>query len=199
VTTAARERNKRGEGERLRDALLDAAGELLEENGDVDQLSVRAVTARAGVSPTALYLHFADKEELAPAVKKRAFIAFGEALREGERAHPGKPREQLLAMAHAYFRFAREHPGHYAIMFHTDARRKGTRGSADVRATARATFTQLVEAVTRSLDGKGDPFETAAVIWLAMHGRVQIQRSLPWFELPDEDRFIELLMDRAVG
>ena len=199
MATTARERNKRGEGERLREALLAAASDLLEEHGDVEQLSVRAVTGRAGVSPTALYLHFADKDDLAIAVKERAFIAFGEAMREGERAHEGEPFEQLLAMGQAYFRFARQHPGHYAIMFHTEGREKSPRGPSQVRETGRATFTMLVQAVARCLDGRGDPFETSALIWLAMHGRVQVQRSMPWFELPDEDRFLRLLLTTAVG
>jgi AcrR family transcriptional regulator len=34
---------------------------------------VRAVTSRAGVTPTALYLHFADKKQLLDEVKDRCF------------------------------------------------------------------------------------------------------------------------------
>src|SRR5204863_94235 len=108
-----------GEGERLRTALLDAAGELLAQARDVDELSVRAVTARAGVSPTALYLHFADKEALVVAVKKSCFEGLGAVLREADAKHEGDPGEQLRAMGRAYLRFAREQPGRYAILFHT--------------------------------------------------------------------------------
>ena len=68
MASTARTRNPRGQGERLRAALMDAARELLLELGDQDKLSVRAVTARAGVSPNALYLHFADKDALISAV-----------------------------------------------------------------------------------------------------------------------------------
>src|ERR1700738_2512077 len=114
-----RTRNQRGEGERLRESLLEAAAELLAESRDVEGLSVRAVTARAGVTPTALYLHFADKEDLARAVKKRSFSELAEMLRADGGEHDDDPEAQLVALAHAYLRFAREHPGHYAIMFHT--------------------------------------------------------------------------------
>ncbi|MGA2927242.1 MAG: helix-turn-helix domain-containing protein, partial [Solirubrobacteraceae bacterium] len=62
---------RRGQGKRLRAGLIDAAIELLAGLQDDDALSVRAVTARAGVSPTALYLHFDDKEQLLAAVKQR--------------------------------------------------------------------------------------------------------------------------------
>ena len=68
MADSTRARNPRGQGERLRLTLLDAARELLLELGDQDKLSVRAVTARAGVTPNALYLHFAGKDDLLSAV-----------------------------------------------------------------------------------------------------------------------------------
>ena len=64
----ARKRNPRGQGDQLRAALMEAARDLLLELGDQDKVSVRAVTARAGVSPNALYIHFATKDELLSAV-----------------------------------------------------------------------------------------------------------------------------------
>ena len=45
-----RTRNARGEGDRLRDALMDAAGELLVEGTSAEALSIRGITARAGVT-----------------------------------------------------------------------------------------------------------------------------------------------------
>ena len=77
---------------------MDAARELLLELGDQDKLSVRAVTARAGVSPNALYLHFADKEALLSAV----MIAGYKELRTFLQAAvppDGDPIEQLRAYA----------------------------------------------------------------------------------------------------
>ena len=87
---AGRPRNPRGQGERLRTTLMDAARELLLELGDQDKLSVRAITARAGVSPNALYLHFADKDELLSAL----MIASYKELRDFLRAavSPGRLR-----------------------------------------------------------------------------------------------------------
>src|SRR5947209_5384359 len=129
---ATRVRNQRGEGDRLREALLDAASEILGSSHDADALSVRSVTARAGVSPTALYLHFEDKEALAEEVKRRCFAAFGAALNEAAAEHPDDARAQVVARGVAYLRFAREHPGQYAILFHTYVPRKGaTRARPD--------------------------------------------------------------------
>jgi AcrR family transcriptional regulator len=61
---ASRRRARKGEGELLREEILDAAEALLIEKGHPDAVSIRAVAARVGVSPPAIYLHFADKDEL---------------------------------------------------------------------------------------------------------------------------------------
>ena len=44
-----RTRNPRGEGDRLRGELLDAATDLMAETGDIAKVSLRAIAARAGV------------------------------------------------------------------------------------------------------------------------------------------------------
>ncbi|MBX9748821.1 MAG: TetR family transcriptional regulator, partial [Roseococcus sp.] len=54
----------------LRAALLDAADALLDEGGD-GAVSLREAARRAGVSPTAAYRHFADKEALLAALALR--------------------------------------------------------------------------------------------------------------------------------
>jgi len=48
---------------RTREALLDAARSLIEEEG-FDVMTLAAVAKRAGVSPRALYLHFSSRSEL---------------------------------------------------------------------------------------------------------------------------------------
>ena len=198
MATTARERNKRGEGERLREALLEAARELLAESPDVDQLSVRAVTARAGVTPTALYLHFADMDDLGRAVKTRCFAELAAALREAEREGDGDPDRQLRAVARAYLRYSHENPGHYAMMFHTAKRKKRSRTPpAAVREAGLEAFNILVDAVARCPYPPADPFETACMLWLSLHGRAVIQQTMPWFPLPDEDRYLALLLERC--
>src|SRR5580700_6564315 len=115
-----RTRNPRGQGERLRADLLAAAIDLLAERESVEDLSVRAVTARAGVSANALYLHFTDREELLAAVRERCFAELRSYVLEAESA--GAPdadaEAQARAMCLAYLRFARERPGHYRVLFH---------------------------------------------------------------------------------
>ena len=63
----------------LRDALIGAAQEILEDEG-LAALSLRAVARRAGVSPAAPYHHFPDKQALLDAVAERGFDALTAAM-----------------------------------------------------------------------------------------------------------------------
>jgi AcrR family transcriptional regulator len=195
---ATRPRSQRGEGERLRTALLDAATELLAESHDVDSLSVRAVTARAGVSPTALYLHFADKQALTRAVKERCYDVLGGALRAAQAEHEGDPRAELCAMGRAYLRFAREQPGQYAILFETHVPKGGlppiTPGDP-----GHAVLDLVLGIVSRLVEDETAAFETGCLAWMALHGRASIRAAMPTFPFPDDERFVELLVDRCVG
>jgi AcrR family transcriptional regulator len=201
MAPTTRSRSKRGEGEQLRTALLDAATDLLDESEDVEQLSIRAVTARAGVSPMALYLHFADKEELTRAVKLRSFTALGAVLAEARAAHAGDPYAQLRAMSLAYLEFTRTHPGQYALMFHTrTARADPPPAAGPGRAVAMEVFDLLVETVADYTGTAGDAaFELATQLWMTLHGRAVLQPALPWFPFAEEERYVTTLVDRLAA
>ena len=87
----------------LRDALIAAAGAVIDERG-VDGFSLREVARRAGVSPAAPAHHFGDSRGLLTAVATAAFRRFGDAL---EASDQGGAREQRIrAQGLAYVRFA---------------------------------------------------------------------------------------------
>ena len=62
VNASPRRRNQRGQGARLREELIEAASDLLADQGNPDQVSIRAVATAAGVTPPSIYLHFADRK-----------------------------------------------------------------------------------------------------------------------------------------
>ncbi|MFC6937680.1 TetR/AcrR family transcriptional regulator [Actinomadura yumaensis] len=98
----------------LRAACLQAARELLEEDGSA-ALSLRAVARRAGVSATAPYRHYADRDALVSAVAAQGYRELAEHLAA---AHPSpESPEDLAAVAVAYVRFALDHPALFRVMF----------------------------------------------------------------------------------
>jgi AcrR family transcriptional regulator len=192
-----RGRNPRGEGEKLRASLLEAATELIAESENPENVSVRAVTRRAGVSPTALYLHFENRDELFVAVSEACFAELGDVMRATAEEVGDDPRAQLVAMGHAYLRFARERPGHYAVLFqrHINPDPEDEEKSK----IGMGVFESLVDVVRRCGVAEEDAFDSGVLLWMALHGRAAVNSAMPSFPFPDEDRYVELLADRVIG
>lgn len=100
----------------LRRALTDAALEIIAEK-DIESLSLREVARRVGVSHTAPYRHFPDKDALVAAVAQEGFEALKGELEAALQAHPSQPITQLQATGIAYVKYAITHRSHYRIMF----------------------------------------------------------------------------------
>ena len=99
----------------LRRALLDEALRTIQTEG-VEHLTLRTVGARLGVSRSALYRHFADKQSLLATVGKEGFGKLRQALADAWEEN-GHGRIGFDAMHRAYVQFAVAHPSHYRVMF----------------------------------------------------------------------------------
>jgi len=107
----------------LREALLEQAITSVSAVG-AEQLSLRAVAAAVGVSPSAAYHHFADKEALLIAVKERGFEQLESFIAQQispvdslEILDLDRVREVMQASALAYINFAIDHPHWFSTMF----------------------------------------------------------------------------------
>ena len=99
----------------LRRAMLQEAVRTIQTQG-ADALTLRGVGERLGVSRTALYRHFADKQALLDDVAAEGFRTLRAALLDAW-VGGGEGRDALNAMGVAYVRFAVTHPSHYRVMF----------------------------------------------------------------------------------
>ncbi|MDX2270741.1 MAG: TetR/AcrR family transcriptional regulator [Cyanobacteriota bacterium] len=99
----------------LRIALIEAAGQLVQESG-IESLTLREVARRAGVSSGAPYHHFKDKAEL---IQELVWHRFERLEQAYQRALLGQttPQEKLQAVGVAYVMFAVEHPADFRLMF----------------------------------------------------------------------------------
>ena len=82
---------------------------MLNEVGDADRASVRAIARRAGVSPTALYLQFPDRDSLVAAAVDAGFETFNAELMAAA-SIDGPPVERLMNMGRAYLAFSEQRP-----------------------------------------------------------------------------------------
>ena len=100
----------------LREALIDAAVQLVEEGGP-DNVSVREVAKRAGVSPGAPFRHFSNKTALMTAVAEQAMSRFRlEITNAVDNVATDDPIERFAAVGVAYLRWAIRNPTHFQII-----------------------------------------------------------------------------------
>ena len=173
ATKAGRPRRKRAgqyhHGD-LRRALIEQALRTIDAAG-AEGLTLRGVGAALGVSRTALYRHFADKEALLAAVAREGFRLLREALLEAWE-QDGRGAAGFEAMGAAYLRFAIDHPSHYRVMFGRFVE-SGER-DAELESEAEGAFGALVDAlIALQRDGLAradDPLLQARFVWSVTHG-----------------------------
>lgn len=105
----------------LRGALLAAAAELCRSGGP-DAVVLREVVRRVGVSPTAAYRHFRDREDLLAAVRAEAHRSLVERMSqriEPLRGYPDRERAAAVfrTLGASYVLFALEEPGLFRAAF----------------------------------------------------------------------------------
>jgi AcrR family transcriptional regulator len=100
----------------LRDALV-SAGLGLARGGGPDAVGVREVTRQVGVSPSAAYRHFEDRQALLDAVSAAAQGLAADRMERELLSTPATARDRLRAVGAGYLAFAREEPGLFRVAF----------------------------------------------------------------------------------
>ena len=147
----------------------------------IDALNLRALAARAGVSPGAPYHHFGSRDGLLAAIAEEGFAHFETSLITARDAAPAADASaRLEAIGQAYLRFAAVHPGYFRVMFHGDAGAEGPAISGE------RAFALLHEAIVHcQREGTapaGDPAPLVLTAWSVVHGlaTLRLDRALPF-------------------
>ena len=161
------ERRER-EREKVRRQILDAARELFAREG-YERVTMRAVAEAIEYSPTTIYNHFEDKEDLVEALCQEDFARLFSALTAGKM--PDDPVERIRQMGRAYARFALAYPNHYRFMFMTV---KVPDHKLSPEDPGWRSFELLLNACREAVAAgrfKGDNAEAIAqVMWASLHG-----------------------------
>jgi AcrR family transcriptional regulator len=197
ATTGPRERNRRGQGGRLRTEIVAAAAELLNEAGSAQAVTLRAVARRVGIVAPSIYAHFADRQAILLAVVQQAFAELTETLRATMDAGAGVAGEEpevvrLRAVCAAYLDFAATQPQRYRVMFGGVWNAREAVDSAAVSAVevtelgqeALGIFIAALDAcVAAGRSTSTDTFADAVALWLGLHGLADqrvVATAFPW-------------------
>jgi len=174
-----------------RRGLVDAAGALLDLGGP-DAVTLREVGARAGVSRSAPYRHFADKQSLLTAVATEAWSAVGDSLQALASDPDTAPVSSLRRALMLLMAVGRSRPHLYRLMFTAPTGDP----TAAVRAAGRAQdlFLRLVARVV----GDDEASRYAGLLLTSVHGITGLELSghLIQDKWPGADELVDLLLTR---
>ncbi len=161
----------------VEDALVEAAERILASAGP-EALSVRRIAAEAGVAPMSVYNRFGGKN----GIVDRLFVSgFDDLAMRARTVDAPDPLAAVAACGEAYWRFAKDRPATYAVMF--DRAVPGFEPSPEAVGHAVEAFGELVAHVRRAMAAgaleETDPVDVAQQLWESLHGLVSLElRSL---------------------
>lgn len=160
----------------LKEACVRAAREVIAEHG-MEQLSLREVSRKLGVSHQAPYKHYPSRDHLLAEVMRRCFQDFTQALDARERH--ADPAADLESLGRQYLAYAAAHPLEYRLMFGTPWPE-----GADHPELARDALHafDVLRGVLRRIYGAGEAQRAevdrhAMFIWSTVHGLASIRQA----------------------
>lgn len=164
------------EKEALRQSILDAASQLVVEQGH-QSLSIRKIAEKIEYAPSTIYLYFQDKYEILASICFEVFDQLAAKLEELKETEPDSLR-MLKQGLRCYVEFGLANPSYYMVAFLTPwpelppdhpVMARGGHVDASMRA-----FSYLRDGIQQGIDAgvfrNEDSNMLAQAIWLAMHG-----------------------------
>lgn len=159
----------------LKNALIKAGIKILSKEG-TGGLSLRKVAKQAGVSHSAPYAHFDDKQSLIAAISTEGFKQLYAELDAAILSYPSDPKQQLMESAWAYVQFAINNTDAFKIMFSGVLEEE--RDYPSFVEISHKTFERVVDIVKSCQEAgvlRSAPPEIMAVaVWGQLHGIISL-------------------------
>ena len=164
----AKKKYRRGD---LRSRLLKSASEIISEKG-IKKLTMRSLSSKVGVSRTASYRHFKNKDALLLAIAEEGFNELTIRYREINHDKSLDSFSRLRNIGLAYIEFAISNSGAFRLMFGQEIIEH--QRSAKLCSDARETFTEYLIAVKALQQDRNistvDYAVLANYLWTIVHG-----------------------------
>ncbi len=159
----------------LKNALIDAGINILKQEG-VRGLSLRNTAKQAGVSHSAPYAHFKDKQALIAAISTRGLQQLYREVSRIAAQYRAQPAAQLFEVAWAYTEFGINDTGLFNIIFSRILERE--HDYPDFVEISHRNFALIVDVIKNTQQAgilrQGDPNLTAVSIWSMVHGFIAL-------------------------
>jgi AcrR family transcriptional regulator len=190
------------EVENTRGRILDTALNIIIEEG-FNNLSVRKIASRLGVTATTIYNYYTNKDELNLMIRIRGFEKLYDLLTVRS-VSLKNIKEKLKAMVRAYIEFGLTYPSYYDIMFNLHTPKYLDYVGTDIeplayheKQTALKCLDLFIEPISSFLpdaEKKKNQFVLHMIVkfWSDLHGLVTLNNSRLFHEvLEDVDTFIQ--------
>ena len=179
----------------LKTALIEAALQLVRSKGPRG-FTLNEASRTAGVSVSAPYNHFKDKDALLIEI-----VLLGNRTLETELQAAadtvGSPREKLLAVYLAYVCFAERHPDLFAVMFQSGIDKTPY---PEIQASTLKAFEVAAKLAAKIESSQTSAGQLALAIWTMAHGfaTLNVERAIAGVGIPEATISAEALAHRLL-
>ncbi|PDH34876.1 MAG: hypothetical protein CNF02_02305 [OM182 bacterium MED-G28] len=99
----------------VKESLIDVAVKLIDSN-EVELLSLRSLAKEVGITPSAVYNHFPNKDALMLEIKIRLYDEFNKFF-ESRCNRTNDPEQDLLEVCIVYYYFSQDYPSRFQFLF----------------------------------------------------------------------------------
>ena len=192
-------RKAKGDGHLRRIEILEAAERIFVAEG-YEGATIRKIADEVGVSSTALYMHFRDKDEI---LHEICFGALKQLLQQNSEiaAMPTDAVTRVRLMLEAYARMGLDHPNAYHLVYCATPRLSV--GESPMQAATNEIGAQCYArylGVVRDIAAEGrlrvpDAECAAQALWTAVHGLVALMITRPGVDWRPADELIGVMLD----
>lgn len=190
-------RKPKGGGHERRGEILAAAARIFNSDG-YDGATIRRIAEEVGLSSTALYMHFRDKDEILVEICQGAMeqlLTLAAQIAAEDKPAVARARD----MIEAYVTFGLDNPSTYRLVFCSHGRHLSPQSQAPVELLGERCF-QKLHGVVKEIAAQGRLKTTGAsvaaqVLWSAGHGLVSLMITQPDRQWAPAPVLTEALLD----
>ena len=190
-------RKAKGDGHLRRAEILLAAERIFIAEG-YEGATIRKIADEVGVSSTALYMHFRDKDEILLEICTEAMERLL-SINSEISAQPIDSVTRVRLMLEAYVRFGLSQPNAYRLVFCSSPLADSVQKQATTNEIGSNCFDRFSGVVREiAAEGRlrtGDPRTVAQVLWVGCHGMTAMMITKPNFDWAAPEEFMRVMID----